>query len=438
MCRPNFRVKLDLCKFYNDVRRYCWIFIDGTKMCNVSHMTEHIGKLLNIKEPFHLLLNKTEYLPPNEDIRIVKENETILVSPGSGLENEMEISTENTTQDISSFMKEERNNSFQNKQIQTNCFSVNTTAVQTLSNEGAYKSQSEFSGFSTTCYGKGDSEASSVVKSKTTDTALMEDFNTENLYPKRKRVRHRKKKTKEVEQSAPQENENKPAKPRIIDSYPVSFGSHIRFDNVDNKDVKENKVIRTDTMNGCNVKQISPSHELANLLSLGKSSTPLTFSNTRVKEEPKVDHMSDGEPQVKASSENRNESVAVNEKAQNGKKDWLDKDFLKYPILTRKPEVLDVIAFKMLKIGKDYTPQISDFIVGEVIFRNPLNTVYTFKVLKGLSEVQIPVGKFTIMQDKEERVMNDTFVVNYAQMMESRLISSGSPPVSMHSIIVVT
>ncbi|XP_029038607.2 uncharacterized protein LOC114873959 [Osmia bicornis bicornis] len=434
MCRPNFRVKLDLCKFYNDVRRYCWIFIDGTKMCNVSHMTEHIGKLLNIKEPFHLLLNKTEYLPPNEDIRIVKENETILVSPGSGLENEMEISTENTTQDMSSFMKEERNNSFQHKEIQTNCFSVNTTAVQTLSNEGAYKSQSEFSGFSTACYGKGDSEASSVIESKTTDTALMEDFNTENLYPKRKRVRHRKKKTKEVEQSTPQENENKPAKPRIIDSCPVSFGKHIRFDNVDSKDVKENKVIRTDTMNGCNVKQISPSHELANLLSLGKSSTPLTFSNTRVKEEPKVEHMSDVEPQVNASSENRNESVAVNEKAQNGKKDWLDKDFLKCPILTRKPELLDVIAFKMLKIGSDYTPQISDFIVGEVIFRNPLNTVYTFKVLKGLSEVQIPLGKFTIIQDKEERVMNDTFVVNYAQMMESRLISSGSPPVSMHSI----
>lgn len=64
------------------------------------------------------------------------------VSPGSGLGNEMEISTENTVQDISSFMEEERNNSFQNKQIQTNCFSVNTTAVQTLSNEVAYKSQS--------------------------------------------------------------------------------------------------------------------------------------------------------------------------------------------------------------------------------------------------------------------------------------------------------
>lgn len=111
----------------------------------------------------------------------------------------------------------------------------------------------------------------------------------------------------------------------------------------------------------------------------------------------------------------------------------------------------------MLKIGSDYTPQISEFIVGEVISQCPQDSVYTFKVLsmyffwctfinfkdiclnmllifaEGLSEVQVPVGKFTIVQDEEERVMNDTITVNYAQMIEPRLISSGSPPVSMHS-----
>lgn len=78
MFQPNFRVKLDLCKFYNDARRFSWIFIDSTNMFKISHVKQHITGLLNIKEPFHLLLNENEYLPPSENIRILKENETIL------------------------------------------------------------------------------------------------------------------------------------------------------------------------------------------------------------------------------------------------------------------------------------------------------------------------------------------------------------------------
>lgn len=79
--RPHFRLKVDLSKFFHDARRFCWIFVDGTKIKQVIHMKQHISKLFNIEEPFHLLLNDTEYLPPIEDVRILKENETILLVP---------------------------------------------------------------------------------------------------------------------------------------------------------------------------------------------------------------------------------------------------------------------------------------------------------------------------------------------------------------------
>jgi len=77
--RPHFRLKVDLSKFFYDARRSCWIFVDGMKIQQINHLKQHISKLFNIAEPFHLLLNDTEYLPPIEDVRILKENETILL-----------------------------------------------------------------------------------------------------------------------------------------------------------------------------------------------------------------------------------------------------------------------------------------------------------------------------------------------------------------------
>lgn len=417
MSRPNFRVKLDLRNFYNDMRGFCWIFIDGVKMLKIVHMKEHISKLLNIAEPFHLFLNKTEYLPPDEDIRIVNANETILVYPGTELENGLQLSTEDTN---ICTKKGKCSNKVKHKHCQTNTSSIelNTTAVQTISDEVLKKSQREISESSAISYRKENSEANSMIESETTDTTMMEDFNiTEHVNPKRKRVRSRKKKKEEVEQSTSQEKENIPKKPKIIDSCTVSFGKHIRFDN---EDTTGNKDAHVKVMNGSYTKTVQPSHELANLLSLGKCSTPLTFTNTRVKEEVKAEPMHDEEFQLNASSENKNKSMTVNERKE------LDKDISKCSVMTTKPQLKDVIAFKMLKIGSDYTPQISDFIVAEVVSYCAETSVYTFKILQGLTEVQVPVGKFTIVEDEEEHVMNDTITVNYAQIIEPRLVFSNS------------
>ncbi|PNF22662.1 hypothetical protein B7P43_G07105 [Cryptotermes secundus] len=42
-------------------------------------------------------------------------------------------------------------------------------------------------------------------------------------------------------------------------------------------------------------------------------------------------------------------------------------NFLEYPVLKEAPKEKDIIAFKMLKMGEDYTPQISDYITAQVL-----------------------------------------------------------------------
>jgi len=53
--------------------------VDGTRVQRIDQIEQHIAKLFGILEPFHLLLNDTDYLPPTEDVRILEKNETILL-----------------------------------------------------------------------------------------------------------------------------------------------------------------------------------------------------------------------------------------------------------------------------------------------------------------------------------------------------------------------
>ncbi|XP_017882322.1 uncharacterized protein LOC108626253 [Ceratina calcarata] len=426
MSRFNFRIKIDLCKYYNDVRRYCWIFIDGTKMLQIAHLMEHITKLFSIKEPFHLLLNETDYLPPNEDIRILKENETILVSPGSGLNNDTTInnvilSESRYRQEVENTpVKQERiGNSVQHKQMQTNFpIAVSSPARETLPTDTANKSGNDVSEVSImSCEGE-DSEVNSIADSKTADLSLASDRSTiiENITcSKRKRVRHRKKKQQQEMEPPLKKKEETNLKPKIINSCVVSTGKHIRFNNVDTEGAEE---VQSDTIDRPASLSTAIS-KLANLLALGESPAPLTFSNTRIKQEVKTERTSDEEAvRFNPSSENTNESTAV-----------INNNILtpteieQYPPMTTKPQLKDVIAFKMLKIGSDYSPQISNYIVADVISYCPKSSMYTLKVSQGISEVQVPVGKFTIIENEEEQELKDTITLNYVQIMEPRLIS---------------
>ncbi|XP_060811708.1 uncharacterized protein LOC132904903 isoform X1 [Bombus pascuorum] len=416
MNRTNFRVKLDLCKYYNDQHRFCWIFIDSTKMIDVNDIKGHIKTLFRINEPFDLFLNEIEYLPPNEDVRILKENETVLVLPKSPLSctqltNQLNVSVSNP---VSSVDTSRQDSSAHPKQVEP--ISINSSSSknppqqeQLLINSRAIESSSM------------QQECPAAITNKLQNAK--ENTNTEVPYVCARRKRARRRRSSKLEQP-PLVEEDKPSKANVINSEVVPLGKHVRFDNVDDKICLENPVTCPETITGAHT-TVSPANELTNLLSMANNPTPPTFENNRAKNTVNAKGPSKEVNEVNASPANFSESIA-SIKELKGSKEFEDIDFETYPVMTTKPKINDVIAFKMLKIGTDFTPQVSNFIVGEVVSYNPEKSLYTYKVLKGLSELQVPVGKFNFVEESGEQVINDTIKLNYAQIMKPRLVSVSS------------
>ncbi|KOX68408.1 hypothetical protein WN51_03894 [Melipona quadrifasciata] len=418
----NFRIKLDF-KFYNDVRRrFCWIFIDCTKMLQIDDIKEHIKKLFGINDPFDLFLNENEYLPPKENIQVLKENEIILVSPGSHLSNNqfnnLPLSIEFSPVDankqqlegnfaypeqIEELISPSGKNSTQQKQSSNNFSAVLSNNVLDLSTDTTNNFQK-----------------SEEVSDTTTNTEIFDTL------PKKKRVRHRKKKTKVDTQLT---EEDKPAKPKIANSIissAISSCKHIRFDNV------ESNIIVNDDEIICAApsSRVDAAHKLENLLSLGKNAIPLTFERNRIKSTTcKNEKEEKNNAEDTIVSKNINENIASTERLKEVNK-FSDIDFETYKVMAVKPEIKDVIAFKMLKIGTDYTPQMSNFIVAEVISYYPEKSLYKLKILQGMSEVQVPIGKFTIMEETEEHVLNDIITLHLAQIVKPKLVSNSVEAIS--------
>lgn len=135
-----------------------------------------------------------------------------------------------------------------------------------------------------------------------------------------------------------QKKENESNKPKIINSYIIPFGKHIRFDDSEDNNVEERKPKCQQIMNGTNTTHVSPSHELANLLSLSNNSTPITFTNNKIKEIQ--------DPQKVQSRENINNGIASTNNINLEK--LLNTDFQTYPIMIEKPQLKDIIAFKVI------------------------------------------------------------------------------------------
>ncbi|XP_071879181.1 uncharacterized protein isoform X2 [Bombus fervidus] len=394
MNRTNFRIKLDLCKYHNDQHRFCWIFIDSTKMIDVNDIKGHIKGLFRINEPFDLFLNEVEYLPPNEDVRVLKENETVLVLPKSQLSctlltNQLCVSVSNP---VSSVDTSKQDSSAHPKQIEPT--SINSSSSKNLPQQEQLpiNSAAKSSPMQQEC------PADITDKSQNAN----ENTNTEVTYVCAKRKRARRRRSSKLET------------PPLIE-----------------EDKSKNPVTCPETIKGAHT-AASPANELTNLLSMANNSTPPTFENNRAKNTVNAKHPSNEVNEVNASLANVSESKAsIKELGES--KEFANVDFETYPVMTTKPKINDVIAFKMLKIGSDFTPQVSNFIVGEVVSYSSEKSLYTCKILKGLSEVQVPVGKFNFIEESEERVMNDTIKLNYAQIMKPRLVSASSTKYSLPS-----
>ncbi|KOX68819.1 hypothetical protein WN51_06987 [Melipona quadrifasciata] len=334
MCQ-NFRVKLDFCNYYNDIRRFCWIFIDCTKMLQIDDIKKHIKKLFGINDPFDLLLNKNEYLPPREDIRILKENEIILVSPGSHFssdqfnnlplyyavslidENKEELEDSAHSEQIEELISQSDKNSIQQEQL-----SINFPTV--------LSSQEDLS-IDTTNNFQDDAE----MYDTTTNTEIC------NTLPKRNHIRHRKKKIKVDTQLAEEDKSVKSKITNPIISSIISSCKHIGFDIVDDKIVMKDQVI-------CPSNIVDAIHKLENILSSVKSAIPLTFGNDRVKdmtkkEKEEKDNTEDTE--VNTVSKNINGNTVSTERLEEINK-FLGIDFETYEVMVVRPKVNDIIAFK--------------------------------------------------------------------------------------------
>lgn len=261
-------------------------------------------------------------------------------------------------------------------------------------------------------YSEGDTD------SKTTDN-LTEDCNVIDSIvsiAKRKRVRKRKSKNRSrfivspsdrIEENTSKEPKLK--KPKIIDSYIIPSGKHIRFNDIENNEHNiARQIVQEASRNQSYLNETSSSRDLSMLLTLGQSSTPITFINKKLKNEIETKNILNDEIRSKNLNEimveDSTEKISCNKESKKEIQSYknLYADLEKVPIMTRKPQVNDIIAFKVcisyyilkltifflnnikfqtLKIGTDYTPQVSNSILAEVVACVQSRT-YTLRILR--------------------------------------------------------
>ncbi|XP_030751482.1 uncharacterized protein LOC115878999 [Sitophilus oryzae] len=87
------------------------------------------------------------------------------------------------------------------------------------------------------------------------------------------------------------------------------------------------------------------------------------------------------------------------------------------------PKIGDIVAFRILKMTEDYTPQLSSYIMGRVeMYIADRATVY-FKILRGNEELVQPSGKLSLeMEGKEDRENSKHKEFSWSQLIEPRLV----------------
>ncbi|XP_012269844.2 uncharacterized protein LOC105694072 [Athalia rosae] len=415
MCRCNFRVKLDLSNFYNDVRRASWVYVNKDTISCICHLQKHIAKVFDIRKSFHLLLTSGEYLPPNEDARILNDNEMVLVVPGTGLQDDPTPSkaTADPHSDMIPVMS-------QSKEKDPDFKMNKSSNVESSDGENNNAEITETSGNTMflSLINVSSIESASDSKADVNITERFSGADSTHLKNKRKRVRT-KKKAKDETMNQPAATNDKAdseyKKPKIIKAVSISNGKHIRFgDEVEEHEfpgydscASNDSRIPGSAKLGNNIhwdKPAMPSSGLANLLALRQSSTPITFTRKKT-EEPSL----------------------INETTEVKKKECEDFFTLAskrtYPLMGNKARVHDVIAFKMLKLSSDYTPEVSEDIIARTIKVLPDGITYEFQILAGKHEIQSPQGKFDLEEAEETKdTDNDIISLSWTQLLEPRLV----------------
>ncbi|NP_059056.2 coilin [Rattus norvegicus] len=92
------------------------------------------------------------------------------------------------------------------------------------------------------------------------------------------------------------------------------------------------------------------------------------------------------------------------------------KDYSLLPLLAAAPQVGEKIAFKLLELTSDYSPDVSDYKEGKILSHDPETQQVDIEVLSSLPALKEP-GKFDLVYHNE----NGTEVVEYAVTQEKRI-----------------
>ncbi|XP_011863996.1 PREDICTED: uncharacterized protein LOC105559941 isoform X2 [Vollenhovia emeryi] len=351
-----------------------------------------------------------------------------MVVPGSGINNKVPDSTETSNDSVCDVQVHATD--VKTEIVAQNTSILNNTQATSLSN--VTRDMTFYSMISDTAEERSEGD----TNSKITDDNFTESNVTDSIIPsaKRKRVRKRKSKSQPrlilspfntTEKNA--SNELKSKKLKITSSYTLPPEKHIRFVNTEDDEDNIAKQIVQEVSKDSHSSNVSPSKDLSTLLALGQSSTPITFVNKKLKSSIATENVSSDEV-TNTDSIKKAENVITNICRMEGLKiteryKSLCAELEKIPAMTRKPQIKDFIAFKTLKLGANYTPQMSSFIFTEVIDYSAESGNYNLRIFFGREEIakEVPSGKFSVTQ--EESFIGDTFVINYSQMMELRLIS---------------
>ncbi|XP_003467064.3 coilin isoform X2 [Cavia porcellus] len=92
------------------------------------------------------------------------------------------------------------------------------------------------------------------------------------------------------------------------------------------------------------------------------------------------------------------------------------KDYNLLPLLAAAPQVGEKIAFKLLELTSDYSPDVSDYKEGKLLSHNPETQQVDIEILSSLPAMKEP-GKFDLVYHNE----NGTEVVEYAVTQEKKI-----------------
>lgn len=365
-----FRVCSKLSIGENTDSRKCFIFINE-RWPKIKSVQDHIKNIFNIEEEVNIYIGDV-LLPENETIKLIQPNDILIIKNIKGKKDDLcSKQFKSNSSDVKWFPKSDspqRQKKFKYVPVSKR----EDSSEKILSN----------------CLEELRCKKEEIVKNCFQDIdsgSTVNDSNeVEPLFgiPVKKRKRKHKKKLKVLDPSPIEETNTNKTDLMTFDSLD-SPSKHIHFS--DEEDSKERiQAHSSPKVNGNQVEEFRSSlRQLVN-----KPASQKIFSR---KSETTVAIV----PKPEDSGPSALESTTVN--PDENKSEPIDS-------ASFVPKVGDLISFKKIKLGNDYTPQQSNEIIGEVLTVEGTAGSYlvVFTIKEGAEEFEDPSGKFSIEVDENK------------------------------------